>query len=589
VSAGVDKLGAGGSGPKSDMSDAPDLRTAWSESQGLFLVAVLFSVFVNLLMLTGPLYLLLVHDSVLASRSEPTLVALTVLVTGLFLAMGLIDHARSRLMAVVGARFQDRLDRRIFSLALRRSGAGQLDPAVATAERDLDSIRVFLASPVLLALVDLPWTPLFLGAIFVFHPMLGWLAFAGGLLLIGAATLNQALSRGLQAEAGLASNRADRVADQLKSEAEVIRALGMADVGIERWLSARRAALVKGVALASMAGDFGTLTRTFRLFLQSAMLGLGALLALRGELSPGAMIAASILMGRALAPIDVAVGQWTIAQRAQAGWHRLAGFLATAPDMRPRTALPRPPSLLEVTTLGVRPPGATGTGLRGIDFRLEPGQALGVIGPSGAGKSTLARALTGIWGPLAGSVRLGGASLDQYDPDVLGRLIGYLPQRVSLFDGTVAENIARFDPAADSAGIVMAARKADAHDMIVRLADGYDTRLTAPGAQLSGGQLQRIGLARALYGNPVLLILDEPNANLDTTGSEALNSAIRGLKAEGTAILVMTHRPSALHECDLVLVLEDGRSKAFGGRNQVLREQLRNHAEVLRPGSGEAA
>lgn len=565
------------------VAGASELRSARRDSTGLILATVLFSIVVNALMLTGPLYMLQVYDRVLGSGSEATLVALSALVIGLFLAMGILEHARGKVMAVVGARFQERLDRRVFTAAMQRSAAVPNDPAAITAQRDLEAIRTFLASPVLLALMDLPWTPFFLAAIFIFHPMLGWLSIAGGAILICVTVLNQALSQGPQKEAGSASVTSERMADQLKAEAETLQALGMSSAGFDRWQKARQSALAKGIAAAGVTGGFGSLTKTFRLFLQSAMLGLGAWLVLQGELSAGAMIAGSILMGRALAPIEMAVGQWAVAQRANDSWHRLSDLLSRVPPQQPRTALPRPNALLEVEGLTVGPPGEQVALLRSVSFRLEPGQALGVIGPSGAGKSTLAKALTGVWRPLAGKIRLDGATLDQYDPDVLGRLIGYLPQRITLFDGTIAENIARLDGQPDSMKIVEAARKADAHDMIVRLPQGYDTRVSAAGGRLSGGQMQRIGLARALYGDPVLLILDEPNSNLDNPGSMALNTAIRTMKAEGKSVLIMAHRPAAIQECDLLLVLEDGLRRAFGPRDQVLRDQVKNHTEIVKP------
>lgn len=534
-------------------------------------------------MLTGPLYMLQVYDRVLGSGSEATLVALSVLVMGLFFAMGVLEFARGKVMAIVGARFQERLDRRVFTASMQRSAVTPNDPGAITAQRDLEAIRAFLGSPVLLALMDLPWTPFFLAAIFIFHPMLGWLSIAGGAVLILVTVLNQVLSKAPQKEAGSAAVVSERMADQLKAESEALQALGMSGAGYDRWQIARRKALAKGIAAAGLAGGFGSLTKTFRLFLQSAMLGLGAWLVLQGELTAGAMIAGSILMGRALAPIEMAVGQWAVAQKANEAWHRLSELLSRIPAQQPRTALPRPKSLVEVEGLSVGPPGEQVALLRSVNFRLEPGQALGVIGPSGAGKSTLAKALTGVWRPIGGKIRLDGAALDQYDPDVLGRLIGYLPQRITLFDGTIAENIARLDTQPDSASIVEAARKADAHDMIVRLPHGYDTRVSATGGRLSGGQMQRIGLARALYGDPVLLILDEPNSNLDNVGSMAVNAAIRTMKAEGKSVLIMAHRPAAIQECDLLLVLEDGMRKAFGPRDQVLRDQVKNHTEILKP------
>jgi ATP-binding cassette subfamily C protein len=567
-----------------------ELRGALRPLRGLFLAVALFGVFVNLLMLTGPLYMLQVYDRVLGSRSEATLVALSLLVAFLFLAMGVLDEVRSRVLSRAGARFQDRLDRRVFAAALRRIAAGPGDRLAAQAQRDLESVQRFIASPVLTALFDLPWTPLFVAAIFVFHPWLGWLAIAGGVVLVAATVANQRLSAGPQLRAGLAAGDADRLAETLKAEAETIRSLGMAGNAFARWSVARQEALRQATAAAETAGGFAVWTRTFRMFLQSAILGLGAWLVLRGELSPGAMIAASILTGRALAPIEAAVGQWAVAQRAQEGWIRLSALLSLQPEEPARTALPRPRARLEVAALTLVPPGEAAAVLRGVSLRVEPGQAVGVIGPSGSGKSSLARAVTGAWRPAAGGIRLDGAALDQFDPDVLGGLIGYLPQRVTLFDGTVADNIARLDPAPDAARVVAAAQAAAAHEMILRLPAGYDTRVAALGGRLSGGQIQRIGLARALYGDPVLLVLDEPNANLDNDGSVALNSAIRGCKARGGAVLIMAHRPAAIQECDLLMVLEEGRRRAFGPRDQVLRELVKNATEIVRSaGPGGAA
>ena len=561
---------------------ARELSSARREASGLIWAAILFSFVVNALMLTGPLYMLQIYDRVLGSGSEETLVALSILVVALFLAMGVLEYARGRVMAIVGAKFQERLDRRVFSASMQVSALAPNNPGAVVAQRDLEAIRSFLASPVLLALMDLPWTPFFIMAVFIFHPLLGWLAVGGGALLVCVTWLNQILSRLPQIDAGQASVQSERLSDQLKNEAETLQALGMSNSGFDRWQVSRRKALQKSISAAGVIGVFGSTTKTFRLFLQSAMLGLGAWLVLQGELTAGAMIASSILMGRALAPIEMVVGQWSIAQRSNEAWSRLSNLLSRVSPSQPRTALPRPRALLEVESLSVGPPGEPGAILRMVSFRLEPGQAIGVIGSSGSGKSTLAKALTGVWRPLAGKIRLDGATLDQYDPDALGRLLGYLPQRITLFDGTIADNIARLDPQPDSERIVAAAKKADAHDMIVKLPYGYDTRITAAGGRLSGGQIQRIGLARALYGDPVLLILDEPNSNLDNDGSAAVNAAIRTIKAEGKSVLIMAHRPAAIQECDLLLVLEDGVRKGFGPRDQVLRELVRNHTDILK-------
>ncbi len=558
-----------------------ELRAARAGCRGLLAAAVVFSVFLNLLMLTGPLYMLQVYDRVLGSRSEATLVALTALVAFLFLAMGLLDHARGRVLTRIGARVQAALERRVFGASLKRQMLVPDDPLALAAQRDLEAMQRFWSSQLAGALIDMPWTPFFIAAIFVFHPILGLLAIAGGVVIVVVAILNQTRTKTPLARSTAAGLQADRIADLLKSEAETIRALGMTGAAFDRWQRARAVALTEGIHASDAGGAYATLSKTFRQFLQSAMLGLGAWLVLKGQLSPGAMIAGSILMGRALQPVEQAVAQWPVLSRAREGRARLAELLTRIPEDAPRTALPRPRALLDIQSLTVLSPQDQLPLLRGVGFVLQPGQALGVIGPSGAGKSTLARALIGLWRPAAGSIRLDGATLDQYDPDILGSYIGYLPQSVRLFDGTIADNIARLGPP-DAAKVVDAAKAAAAHDMILRLPDGYDTRITAIGGRLSGGQMQRIGLARAFYGDPVLLILDEPNSNLDNEGSLALNAAIRALKARGGAALIMAHRPAAIQECDTLLVLEDGTRRAFGPRDQVLREMVKNHADITR-------
>ena len=559
-----------------------ELRAARSDQRGLLWAVGIFSVFVNLLLLTGPLYMLQVYDRVLGSRSEATLVALSLLAAAMFLAMGILDHTRARIMARIGAHLQDRLDRRVFAAAMRRLTLQPGEPTALAAQRDLESIQRLWASPVLIALFDIPWTPFFIAAIFVFHPMLGWLAVAGGLFLVALTILNQRLTAGPMTRTNNLNMTAERVSDMIKLEAEAVQALGMTGAAFDRWQKARSTALADSIAVGDLGGTFGAVSKTFRMFLQSAMLGLGAWLVLKGQLSGGAMIAGSILMGRALQPIEQAVGQWALVTRAQEANRRLSDLLTRVPADPVRTPLPRPKALLEAQSLSVVPPGESQAVLRMVSFTLSPGQAMGVIGPSGAGKSTLARALIGVWKPSGGKVRLDGATLDQYDPDVLGSYIGYLPQRVTLFEGTIAENIARLQPNADPALIVQAAQKAAAHDMIVKLPDGYDTRVATLGGRLSGGQIQRIGLARALFGNPVLLVLDEPNSNLDNDGTLALNTAIRATKEAGGAVLIMAHRPAAIQECDMLLVLEDGMRRAFGPRDQVLRDMVKNHTEIVR-------
>jgi len=558
-----------------------ELGAALRSSRYLLLAVAVFSVFVNLLMLTGPLFMLQVYDRVLGSRSEATLIALVGLMAFLFGMMGLLDIVRGRVMVRVAAKFQSRLAARVFSAVIARNATLPGDPLAATALRDLDAVQRLLSSSLLLAVFDVPFAPVFLAGLFVFHPLIGWLAISGGAILIGLLLLNQALSKRAVLEAQASSSRSDRLAEQLRDAADLVQSLGMRNSGLARWDAERSRALVGSVAVSDGSGLFSAMTRIFRLFLQSALLAAGALLVLRGELTSGAMIATSILMGRALSPVEQAVGGWALVQRAREGWRRLGMLLAVVPPVTVRTMLPRPRAVLEVSQLSVVPPGQSQATLRAVSFRLEPGQALGVIGPSGAGKSTLAAALTGVWLPTAGSIRLDGATLDQYDPDELGKLIGSLPQRVMLFDGTIAENIAHLALDPDAESVVTAAAKAAAHQMIVNLPDGYDTAVTQTGGRLSGGQIQRIGLARAFYHGPVLLVLDEPNSNLDNEGSAALNLAIRGIKAEGGSVLIMAHRPAAIQECDLLMVLDGGICRAFGPRDEVLRGMVRNAGEII--------
>ncbi|MCG6111993.1 MAG: type I secretion system permease/ATPase [Paracoccus sp.] len=560
---------------------ARELRQARATGWRLFLAVGIFSAVVNLLMLTGPLFMLQVYDRVLASRSVETLTALFVLVVFLFLLMGVIDVIRGRVMGRVAARFQDQMEGRVFDAALRE-GALRGDEAQATAGgmRDLDSVQRLIGSPVMLAFFDLPWAPLFLAAIFVFHPVLGIVATVGGVILVATTILNRVLTRTPLQGSAHAASQAQRMSDLYRDEGEVIRALGMRGATFARWRVARSEAQDNTVRAGDVTSGFTVFSRTFRLFLQSAMLAAGAWLVLRQELTPGAMIASSIVMGRALAPVDQLVGGWPAVQAAQDGWARLAGLLSRQPADAPRTALPRPEARLEVRNLTVAPPGEGQATLRAVSFGVAPGTALGVIGPSGAGKSTLARALIGAWPVGGGSIRLGGATLDQYHPDVLGALIGYLPQQVTLFDGTIAENIARLSTSPDPDRVVQAARAAAAHQMILDLPQGYDTRISQTAGRLSGGQIQRIGLARALYPDPVLLVLDEPNSNLDNQGSEALNQAIRRLKAQGGAVIIMAHRPAAISECDTLLVLEGGMRRAFGPRDQVLEQMVQNSAQI---------
>jgi PrtD family type I secretion system ABC transporter len=562
---------------------AKELRRARAAGLPLFGAVALFSAVVNLLMLTGPLFMLQVYDRVLASRSVETLTALFVLVVFLFLLMGFVDFIRARVMGRIAARFQDRMEGRVFTAALREGAiSGDESAAAASGMRDLDGVQRLIASPVLLAAFDLPWAPLFLAAVYIFHPLLGVVATIGGAILVIATLANRTLTRTPLQQANVASAQAQRMADLYRDEGEVIGALGMRGATYARWRKARAEAQEQSVKGADLSSGFTVFSKSFRLFLQSAMLAAGAWLVLQQAMTPGGMIASSIMMGRALAPVEQLVGGWPMVQSAQDAWERLARLLSRQPAQVTHTPLPRPDAVLEVRQLSVAPPGQNVATVRGVSFAVAPGQALGVIGPSGAGKSTLAKALIGAWPVGAGSIRLGGATLDQYDPDVLGNMIGYLPQQVTLFDGTIAENIARLSPDMDPARVVRAAQAAAAHQMILDLPQGYDTRISQATGRLSGGQIQRVGLARALYPDPVLLVLDEPNSNLDNEGSMALNAAIRRIKAQNGCVIIMAHRPAAINECDLLLVMEQGIRRAFGPRDKVLQEMVQNSAQILK-------
>jgi PrtD family type I secretion system ABC transporter len=564
-----------------------ELASVRRRSRGLFWATGVFSVCVNLLMLTGPLFMLQVYDRVLGSGSEATLVALFVIVAFLYLMMGLLDGIRGRVLSRIAARFQSDLETRVFHAAMSRAARRPRDKSQSRAMDDLAALRRFFGSPAFSALYDLPFTPVFLLGIGLFHPYLGILAVGGGAVLVTLALLHRAIAKPAQGAALQAETEAAQMASRMTTAAEALQALGMQEAAYRRWMRARGTALARSVTSEDTTHGFTAASRALRLFLQSAMLALGAWLVLQKDVSSGAMIASSILLGRALQPIDILIGQWNLAQHAQRAWADLSELLGANPPLPERTELPRPKAALTVQNLTIVPPGQTQASLRGISFDLLPGEALGVIGPSGAGKSTLARALTGVWPPNTGSLRLDGAKLSHYAPEVLGSYIGYLPQQVQLFDGTIAENIAKLALSPDAEAVVLAAQKADAHKLILSLPEGYDTQVASAGGLLSGGQLQRIGLARAFYGNPVIVILDEPNSNLDNDGSLALNAAIRRHKAAGGAVLIMAHRPSAIQECEKLLVLDGGLRRAFGPRDAVLIEMVKNSKDILRKNAGQ--
>ena len=549
-------------------------RTFWSVAA--------FSAVVNILMFASPLYMMQVYDRVLAGRSIPTLVGLTIILVGVLTFQALVDLIRSRIVVRAAGLLDRRLagpvHRAIMQLAVSRRHPGEAQQPV----RDLDQIRSFLTSTGPLAIADLPWVPVFLIMCTLIHYQLGILAGIGALLLTGVTFLTERASRihsrNLTAEIGMRS----AMLEGDRQNSELVAAMGMGAALAGRWTDLNESYVVTMRKSSDVIGGFGSFSKALRLLLQSAMLGLGAYLVIRQEMTAGAMIAASTIMSRGLAPIELAIGNWRGFVGARESRRRLSETLNRLPVKNDATELPRPSRSLEVA-LSVATPDGTSLLVKSAEFKLAAGEVLGIIGPSGSGKTSLARALIGVWPTVRGTVRLDGATLDQWGSEARGSHIGYVSQTSELFDGTIAENIARMSAIRDSATVLAAAQLAGAHDMIVRLPAGYDTRIGEGGAVLSAGQRQRIALARALYGNPFLVVLDEPNSNLDGNGEVALQKAIQQLKAGGAIVIIIAHRQASLKVCDKVLVLTDGVQQAFGPRDEVLSKltnPIPQHAAV---------
>lgn len=528
-----------------------------------------FSLVINLLMLTGPLYMMLVYDRVLTSQSESTLVSLSLLIAGLFLIMGLLSAVRSKILVRIGSRINLRLSERVFEAHIKksaaRSGKGQ------DGVRDLQTLREFLSGTGPSTLFDAPWTPVYIGVVFLLDPLLGWVATGGAVLLMIIAVINEFVTRGNLAKATRALSESNEIVADGRNNAEVLASMHMLPGIYRHWQKLQQTALHLQNKASDHSANFTSMSRTIRLMLQSAILGAGAYLAINDVISPGSMIAASLIMGRGLAPIEQAIGSWRHFIAARGAYRRTKLLLEEFPEAEQRTQLPAPKGKLSVEKLFAGIPGKDGNVLilSNITFHLNPGEALAVIGPSASGKSTLARLLVGAWPPAHGHVRLDAADLWQWDREQLGHYIGYLPQDVELFNGTVRENIARFAEDAEDGAVVAAAMNAGAHEMILALPDGYNTMIGAGGRLLSGGQRQRIALARALFGDPALVVLDEPNASLDAVGEEALSQTIKRMKERGQTVVVVAHRPSAVTQADKVLVLDGGKVAAFGPKNQV--------------------
>ncbi len=542
------------------------------------LSVVFFSAFINLLMLVAPLYMLQVYDRVLLSKSYVTLIALTVIAMGCLVVYGILEFVRARILVRTGLKLDEYLNERVFRVIFKSSTGGSADTS-AQSLRDADTIREFFSGGAIIAFCDAPWVPLFIIAGFLLHPWLGMVSLGGTILIFIIALINEFSTRGLLREASEKTLAATNYASTSLRNAEVVHALGMISSVMNIWGHRRSEGLMGQSRASDRAGMFLATSRFIRMALQVGILGVGAYLAVRGDITPGTMIAGSIIMGRALAPVEMGVGQWKTFVFARNAYRRLDKIMANNDIPERPMPLPEPVGEVTVDKIIVVPPGSETPVLMNISLSVSPGTALGLIGPSGSGKSSLARALVGVWYPHSGTIRYDGAEISQWDPEQLGPYLGYMPQDVELFTGTVADNISRFQQA-ESTAVVEAALKAGVHELILEFPDGYNTQLGENGYALSGGQRQRIALARALYGNPKVLILDEPNANLDTEGEQALAQALKQAKDEGQAIVVISHRAALLSIVDTVAVLKDGVLLKLGPRDAVLAE-LSNASKPL--------
>ncbi|MFD0987927.1 type I secretion system permease/ATPase [Methyloligella solikamskensis] len=564
--------------------DAPversELAQALSQCRAAFVSVGLFSALINVLMLTGPLFMLQVYDRVLPSRSVETLVGFAILVIILYAFQAILEGIRGRLMSRIGTHLDESLSSRVYSIIAKlpffaRGQGDGLRPV-----RDLDQIRSFLSGGGPTAMFDLPWIPVYLALCFLFHPLIGIAALAGGAVLFVITILAEYMTRRPTAAAAELAASRNGLLEATRRNAEAVHAMGMADRLNDRWSEVNAGYLEHQRRAYDVASGLSTLSRALRLLIQSVILGLGAYLVIHEQASAGVIIASSILVSRALAPVELAVANWRSFVGARQSWKSLEQMLTMIPARQAPLALPRPEEILAVEGVSTTPPASPRIVLRDATFALKAGDALGIIGPSGAGKSTLARTLVGVWPALRGRISLDGAALDNWSAEDLGRHIGYLPQGVELFDGTVAENISRFDPEASPDAILSAAKSAGVHELILSLPAGYDTIIGESGEALSAGQRQRVALARALYGDPFLVVLDEPNANLDEAGDQALTTAIASVRERGGIAVVVAHRPSALAATNLVLLLVEGRIERFGPKEKTLRGLVRSATEA---------
>jgi ATP-binding cassette subfamily C protein PrsD len=560
---------------------ASELAAALASCRGAFLATGLLSGMSNILMLTGALFMLEIYDRVLPSRSIPTLVGLVILAVALYLALALIDVIRGRILIRIGIALDEALSARVYQTIVRLPSIVGLRSDGSAPMRDLDSVRSFLGGLGPVALFDLPWIPIYLGICFAFHFFIGLAAAIGALLLIIITLLTEWLALTPISRTNTLARSRNAMLESSQRNAEALLAMGMLGRLTENWSKVNADYLSSNRRASDAAGGFGAISKILRLMLQSAVLGTGAYLVINQQASAGIIIAGSILSARALAPIDTAIAHWRGWVAARQSWDRLRNLLATLPADAAPMPLQPPHNSVIVDNATVVPPGAQKPAVRDLSLKLQRGNGLGVIGPSASGKSSLARMLVGYWAASQGKICFDGAAVEQWDADALGRHIGYLPQGVELLEGTVAQNISRFERDADPKAIRAAAAAAGVHDMIVSLEQGYDARIGQRGTALSAGQAQRIALARALYREPFLVVLDEPNSNLDAEGDAALTQAILGIRARGGIVVVIAHRPSAIAGVDLLLAMKQGRAIAFGPKDEVIRKVL--HRESAPP------
>jgi ATP-binding cassette, subfamily C, bacterial len=550
------------------MTTSNEMRSIFSGCRRYFATALIFSLGINLLYLAAPLYMLQLYDRVISSASHVTLAMLTIVLIFCLITLASLDFIRTRVLMRAGMRLDRLMAGRVLTATVETSAKGATPNSQTL--RDFDSFRSFVAGSGITALFDLPWAPIYIFVIFLLHPLLGAFALACAIILVALAIFGQWRVQKPLAEANQQASRNYAFTDMSLRNSEVVRAMGMMGGLLQRWTRDRNQALEQNVAANDRAAHNTSIVRFFRMAMQSLILGLGAYLVIDRLVTVGVMFAASILLSRALQPVELMVGGWRNMLSARSAFYRIKSLLTTFPVADPTLQLPQPAGRLSVENLMYGIPGAPNTILRGVSFRLEAGEILGVIGPSGAGKSTLARQIIGVLAPSVGAVRLDGADVSSWPREALGRYLGYLPQDIELFADTVAVNISRFRPDGEDAAVVEAAKLAGVHEQILRLSKGYETNVGLGGAVLSGGIRQRIGLARAVYDNPSFVVLDEPSSNLDSEGDVSLQTCITELKRRGTTVVIISHRPNTIAVADKLLIMRDGAVEMFGPAREVV-------------------